>query len=119
MYLFSTIRKKRAIKSYIHRLGNDLYRRYGKSEKFTPEQVVKTIHDEGYNWRHICYAHSLYVSHERFDKWHKDQGEACDYHEMREEIANSHFGGSLELLNSSSLSGESEINVVGVESESN
>jgi len=103
MYFFAGIRKNRAIKSYVHRLGRDLATRYGKAKEYTPGQVVKTVQDCGYNWRHICYAHALYVSHKHFDKWHEEQGETCDYLAMREEIASNHFGGSAEALASSDL----------------
>lgn len=100
MYLFASIRKKRAIKSYIRRMGKDLAHRYGKVDKYTPGQVVKTAHDCGYNWRHICYAHALYVSHERFDQWHQEQGENCDYEAMRDEISTTHFSGNSEAMSS-------------------
>ena len=109
MYLFAGIRKQRAIKSYIHHLGRDLAKRYGKVKEYTPNQVVKTIHDCGYNWRHICYAHALYASHKQFDNWHEEQGEICDYLAMREEIAQSHFGGSADAMTSSDLSSSSEV----------
>jgi hypothetical protein len=100
MYLFASIRKKHAIKSYIQRLGKDLAQRYGKSKQYSPGQVVKTVQDCGYNWRHICYAHSLYVSHESFDQWHQEQGEDCNYEEMREEIAATHFSGNIDVMTS-------------------
>lgn len=109
MYLFAGIRKKRAIKSYINSLGRDLAKRYGKAKEYTPGQVVKTVHDCGYNWRHICYAHALYVSHKHFDKWHEEQGENCDYLAMREEISQSHFSGSVEAMASTDFSGGSEV----------
>jgi len=105
MYLFASIRKKRAIKIYIQRLGKDLASRYGRAAKYSPGQVVKTVQDRGYNWRHICYAHALYVSHAQFDKWHEEQGEICDYHAMREEVAVTHFGGSSDGISSSDFDG--------------
>ncbi|WP_144393249.1 DUF6559 family protein [Pleionea sediminis] len=105
MYFFAGIRKKRAIKSYINRLGKDLAKRYGRSKQYTPGQVVKTVQDCGYNWRHICYAHALYVSQKHFEKWHKEQGEPCDYTAMREDIAHNYFGGNVESMASSDFSG--------------
>ena len=103
--LFSGYRKKRAIKSYIHSLGKDLAKRYGKSKKYTPGQIVTTVHDCGYNWRHICYAHALYTSQKQFDKWHKEQGENCDYVSMREEISQSFYGGNSEISGSTDSGG--------------
>lgn len=104
MYLFAGIRKRRAIKSYIHHLGHDLAKRYGKAKKYTPDQVAKTIHDCGYNRHHICYAHALYTSHKQFDNWHEEQGEICDYLVIREEIAQSHFDGNANAITPSDLS---------------
>ena len=101
---FSNFRKNRAIKSYIRKLGSDLARRYGKSKLYTSGQVERTVHDEGYNWRHICYAHALYTSVKQFDKWHEERGESCDYNEMREEVSNNFFGGDTSYIDSSSFS---------------
>lgn len=103
----SNYRKKRAIKSYISRLGRDLARRYGKSKKYTSGQVERTIHDEGYNWRHICYAHALYTSMKQFNQWHYERGENCDYDEMREEISDNYFGGDMSSIESGSFSNDS------------
>jgi len=105
MYLFSSIRKNRAVKSYIRRLGKDLAQRYGRADKYTPGQVVKTAHDCGYNMRHICYAHALYISNKHFDEWHLEQGENCDYDIMREEISTSYFSGNSDAMSSSNLDG--------------
>ncbi|WP_322790561.1 DUF6559 family protein [Thalassotalea loyana] len=103
----SNYRKKKAIKSYISTLGRDLARRYGKSKKYTSGQVETTIHDEGYNWRHICYAHALHTSKEQFDKWHSERGENCDFDEMREEISDNFFGGNISSIESGSFSDDS------------
>ena len=113
MYLFASIRKRRAIKSYIRSLGKDLAQRYGKAEKYTPGQVVKTIHDRGYNSRHICYAHALYVSHKQFDKWHEEQGENCDYGAMREELSDSYFDGNSEAFSSFDSTGDFDVSSAG------
>lgn len=109
----SNYRKKKAIRSYISKLGRDLARRYGKSKKYTSGQVEKTIHEEGYNWKHICYAHALYTSMKQFNQWHYDRGETCDYNEMREEISDNFFGGDASSLESGSFSGDSFDSVGG------
>lgn len=103
MALFASLRKRNAIKSYVRRLGKDLARRYGKSKTYTPEQVVRTVREAGYNWLHICYAHSLYVSHKAFDRWHEEQGEDCDYESMRAEISDSGFAGNAGSLDAGGL----------------
>ncbi|ESP91492.1 DUF6559 family protein [Pseudoalteromonas luteoviolacea] len=100
-------KKKRAIRSYILRLGKDLSRRYGKSKTYTAGQVEKTVHDEGYNWRHICYAHALYTSMKQFNKWHDERGESCDYNEMREEVSDTFFGGDISYIESGSFCDDS------------
>ena len=94
MFLVTSFQKKRAIKNYIQRLGKDLAKRYGRGKSYTSGQVVKTVQDENYNWRHICYAHAMYTSFEHFQQWHEEQGEVCNYNSMREEITDNYFGGN-------------------------
>ena len=106
MFLANYIKKK-AIKSYVSSLGKDLARRYGKSKTYTSAQVEKTIHEAGYNWRHICYAYALHTSKEQFERWHNERGENCDYNEMREEISNKYFGGDMSSIESGSFSNDS------------
>ena len=108
--LFSNYRKNKAIKSYIKNLGGDLARRYGKSKLYTSGQVERTIHEEGYNWKHICYAHALFTSMKQFNQWHYDRGETCDYGEMREEVSGTFFGGNSSYIDSGSLSSDSSGN---------
>jgi len=112
MFIIASFQKKRAIKSYIQRLGKDLAKRYGKSKAYTSGQIVRTVQDENYNWRHICYAHAMYTSFEHFQNWHKEQGESCDYNGMREEITNNYFSGdtaSFEAVSQSESGIESSI----------
>ena len=94
MKIIREYQKKRAIKSYIHRLGKDLARRYGRSKIYTSNQVAKTAKDENYNWLHICYAHAMYTSFEHFHQWHDEIGEICDFQAMRQEITDSFFSGN-------------------------
>ncbi len=75
--IFHNYCKKRAIKSYINKLRQSLIKRYGSQKQYTSGQVERTVHDEGYNWRHIYYAHALYTSFKQFNKWHDDRGESC------------------------------------------
>lgn len=101
--IFHNFRKKRAIKSYINKLGHSLAKRYGRRKLYTSGQVERTVHDEGYNWRHICYAHALYTSFKQFHKWHDERGESCDYEGMRAEITNDYFGGNSSVIESGSF----------------
>jgi hypothetical protein len=105
--LFSNYRKKKAIKGYINNLGSDLSRRYGNSKQYTSGQVEKTIHEEGYDWKHICYAHALFTSMKQFNQWHYDRGEDCDYGEMRLEVSNNFFAGDMSYIDSTSFSNDS------------
>lgn len=107
--------KKKAIKSYIKNLGKDLARRYGKSKTYTAGQVERTVHDEGYNWRHICYAHALFTSMKQFNKWHEERGESCDYNGMREEISDTFFGGDVSVVETGSFA-EGAIGTAGADS---
>lgn len=109
----SNYSKKKAIKSYIYQLGKDLAKRYGKSAKYSSGQVEKTIHEEGYNWKHICYAHALYTSMKQFNQWHYDKGESCDYDAMREEISVSFLGGDISALDANNFTSDTFDSAVG------
>ena len=111
--LIENYKKKKAIKSYINKLGKDLARRYGKSKIYTSAQVNKTAQDENYNLRHICYAHAMYTSMKHFDKWHEEKGESCDYMAMREEVANDHFSGNISSFESACITSDDSFGMGG------
>jgi len=111
MLFFTNYKKKKAINSYIQRLGKDLVKNYGKRKKYSSGQVVKAVKKGNYNWLYVCYAHAMYTSFKSFQQWHREQGETCDYHAMKEEVAKNYFDGnalSLDAVSDSSC--ESSIN---------
>ena len=106
--MFASIKKRWAIKSYVRRLGKDLAQRYGRAKTYTPEQIVRTVHDKGYNALHIGYAHALYSSRKAFDRWHGERGETCDYAAMRAEIGGSSLAGNTGAMDVSDFGTETE-----------
>lgn len=94
MELFSGMRKKRAIRSYIQELPRLLRKDYGISKSYTSAQVIKTIERSGLNSDYSCYALSMFSDRMEFERYHESLGESCDYIELRSEVASSHFGGN-------------------------
>ena len=90
---FERWRKRKAIKSYIRKLGPLLVKRYGKQHTYTAAQVKRTVDENGFNADYVCYAYSTYLSPADFEAVHREMGQTCDYEAMRSEVAESHFHG--------------------------
>jgi hypothetical protein len=87
-------RKRRAIRSYARRLPRLLAKDYGHSERYTPQQVRRTIERSGMNMDFSCYGIAMFSGREDFNQFHQSSGENCDYDIMRGEIAATHFNGN-------------------------
>ena len=87
-------RKWIAIRRYVKGLGPDLRKRYGRSKRYTPAQVKRTVQDRHYNADWLCFALCIYCSRRDFDEYHRAIGESCDYDAMRTEVGARFFGGS-------------------------
>ncbi len=103
MKFISNYVKKKAIKNYLYRLKYDLAKRYGKSHKYTSGQVNKTAQELNYNLQYICYAHAMYTSEKHFDRWHKEQGEECNFISMRNEVENTYLNNATTLNSTTNI----------------
>jgi hypothetical protein len=91
--MFTSIRKGRAVNSFVRNVGPSLKRRYGRKRHYSPEEVRRAGRDVGAPTDYFCYAYSIYCSREDFDHHHQETGEHCNYDSMRAEVAETHFGG--------------------------
>lgn len=94
MGLISDLHRGWAIKRYARRLGPKLKKRNGVSAYYTQEQVKAAAHHARLPMDNICYGYAMFLTHEDFDRHHKELGEQCDYHAMREEIGAACFSGN-------------------------
>ena len=93
MGLIRNIKRKMAIKSYVNKLPALLVKDYGKSKKYTPQQVKLTIERGGLSVADACFGIAMFSSKHDFNQYHEEIGESCDYDSMRCEIGLSHFNG--------------------------
>ena len=91
--MFAAIRKRRAIRSFIRKIGPALERRFGRKSHYSPEEVRHAGRDVRAQPDYFCYAYCIYCSQDDFDHHHRQTGEHCDYDSMRAEFAETHFGG--------------------------
>ena len=91
--MFTTLKKRLAIRSYVRKLGPALRRRYGRQHHYTPEQVRRTASLTSVNTDYLCYAYCIYCSREAFELHHRQTGEPCNYDAMRTEVGAGHFRG--------------------------
>jgi hypothetical protein len=84
--MLRSARKWIAIRRYVKGLGPELRRRYGRSKRYTPAQVKRTIEQRGYSREWTCYALCMYCGRRDFDAYHRAAGESCDYNAMRGEV---------------------------------
>jgi hypothetical protein len=80
------IRKRLAIRAYAKRLGPKLRERYGRSRRYTPAQVKRTVDVCGFNADYLCYALCMYCDRAEFDAYHTAHGESCDYDSIWHDI---------------------------------
>ncbi len=100
MNFFKAYLKKRAIKKILKRVPGFLRRSYGKSKTYTPGQVRTAIKSTGCNIDYACYAYAAFCTRERFDSFHMETGEDCDYDHMQQEIGDLCFNGNTNFSDS-------------------
>jgi hypothetical protein len=95
MGFFAEFNKNRAIKSYILKLPNLLIRTYGKSQKYTPEQIIAVAEDYKLNLKQIGFAMAMFSTKHNFDSYVQKSGLKWKYKVMRREVADKYFGGQV------------------------
>ena len=90
--MLKAVAKNRAIRAYSKKLPKLLAKDYGRSEKYTPRQVLRTAERNNLSTIYICYAFAMYCERRLFDEYHRERGEDCSYDEMRDEIAEKQLG---------------------------
>ena len=77
-------------RKYISDIGKILVADHGKKKYYLPEDVKKAHKKSTWNdWTDFsCWGMSTFSSHEDFDAYHENLGEACDYISMKKEMLN-------------------------------
>ncbi|MFT3878556.1 MAG: hypothetical protein QM703_02725 [Gemmatales bacterium] len=92
-----TNRKKKAVASYITKLGPELKKKYGKREHYTPEQIRETALHHALSIDYLCWAYVIYASMPDFERIHTTAGEVCDYSGMHSLVGETFFSGNIDF----------------------
>jgi hypothetical protein len=91
MILF--FKKYFAIRSYMHRLSQELVRRFGKRRYYSIEHVSQAVQRGGLSAAFIIYAHAAYCRQEDFAAFYGPLALADRYPSLRQTIARRYFSG--------------------------
>lgn len=94
MKIFRTHFLNRAIRSYIHKLGPSLLKRYGFREQYTVLQVSKTIRALKLDQKYLAYAVALYRQSESKNSMELFSLNQQLIDKLRSEIGNAIFSGN-------------------------
>jgi hypothetical protein len=86
-----------AIRSYVHRLSQELVRRFDKQSYYSVEHVTQAVQRGGFSATFIAYAHAAFCKQEDFDAHYAPLGVACSYHGLRRTIARRYLSGQMEF----------------------
>ena len=67
-------------------VGNDLAARFGKKQYYSQSEVEESASRNGCGVDVACWAYSLFMSHEDFDRYHESIGQSCDYVSMKQSM---------------------------------
>jgi hypothetical protein len=87
------IKRYLAIRSYMHRLSQELVRRFGKQSHYSVEHVTQAVQRGGLSAAFIAYAHAAFCKQADFDAYYEPLGVACSYQGLRHTIARRYFSG--------------------------
>lgn len=91
--MFSELRKKRALKSYVSKLPALLRKSYGGVGPYTVGQVIKTVERYGLNQKYLAYACAIFVEKERFVAAYQHEADIA-YEDLKQEVADKFFLGN-------------------------
>ena len=93
------IRKWFAIRSYARRLPKDLVKRYGRSEYYSPAQIVRTVETLRFNSEWIAYAFCMHCRFADIASSHSAVAEQWSL--LRNEIGKRFYRGSTDFTSES------------------
>src|SRR5450432_1238291 len=91
------IKRYLAVRSYMHRLSQDLVRRFGKRSFYSVEHVTQAVQRGGLSAAFIAYAHAAFCSQPDFDAQYAPLGVSCSYQGLRNTIARRYFSGRMDF----------------------
>ena len=92
--MFLNYRKKRALKLYIKKLPSSLAKSYGKSDVYTPMQVLKAIEKEKLSLRFSVYALAIFSGTELVDEYEEQLNVSQNIQDAHNEVSILLFDGN-------------------------
>jgi len=92
--LFTWIKKRTTLKSYVKQLPLFLKKRYGKHKRYSEEEISTSIQLAGFDNSFIEYAYAMFMSRNEFGGLKHKNKDFEDYDTLRKEIAKSFFSGN-------------------------
>lgn len=88
-------------RDYIADLAKILLTDFGRKKYYSPEEVKKAHRKSGWNggMDFSCWGMSVFSSHNDFNQYHQETGEACSYTDMKAEMLSGISDTDLDLLN--------------------
>ena len=105
MSLLKSFKRDRAIKAYIAQLPRILAKDYGKSEYYTPPQVVSSIERAGLSSMYCLYAQVLFCESDSFSQFvnlplsEYSPNQNLTYTQLRHELADTFFNSKIKFTN--------------------
>ena len=89
------IKRYLAVRSYMHRLCQELVRRFGRQSHYSVENVTQAVQRGGLSAAFIAYAHAAYCTQEDFDAFYRPSIAGGSYLDLRRTVARRYFSGRL------------------------
>jgi len=82
-----------AIRGYVLKLPQELFRRFGKKRYYTVEQVTAVAQRAGFKTAFIAYAHAIFSTREDFESHYGPLKLDRTYDSLRGIVSRRYFGG--------------------------
>ena len=86
------IKRRVAIRSYVLKLSQELFRRFGKKHYYTVDEVTQVAQRAGFKLAFIVYAHAIFCTRKDFDSYYGLLKLKCTYDGLRMIVSRRYFG---------------------------
>lgn len=87
------LKRRRSIKSFVHKIAPSLIKRYGRSDRYTVGQIQTTIEHLGLPSSYAFIGYAMYLDEIDFNQWNQQISDPQNYQQTRQEILNVCFNG--------------------------
>ena len=87
------IKRRLAIRSYVWKLSQELFRRFGKKRYYSTDEVTQAARRSALPTAFLAYAHAIFCTRADFDAYYTPLRVACTYEGLRAVVSRRYFGG--------------------------